>query len=235
MSVMAFIPARGGSKGIPNKNLVLLAGKPLIQYTIDAAQGSKSVSDIFISSDDPEIIDFCESLGVNIPYRRPPELAMDHSSIIDAVLHTLDWLQQNARIPENVILLQPTSPLRTADDIDGAIELFLKTSMDSLISVHRMIEHPYECLKLENGGWGYLVKPATQATRRQDYQEDFFYINGAIYLAKTELLMRERTFIVEGVTGLYFMNPASGVDIDDIFDLKRAAFYLKHVEEWRTI
>ncbi len=227
MSVIAIIPARGGSKGIPNKNLALLAGKPLIQYTIDAVQRSKSVSDIFISSDDPEIIDFCESLGVNVPYRRPPELAMDHSSIIDAVLHALDWLQQNTSLPENIILLQPTSPLRTVDDIDGAIELFLKTPTDSLISVHRMIEHPYECLKLENGGWDFLAKPATKAPRRQDYQEDYFYINGAIYLAKTAFLMRERSFVVEGMTGLYFMNPANGVDIDDMFDLKRAEYYLK--------
>lgn len=229
MSVMAIIPARGGSKGIPNKNLVLLAGKTLIRYTIDAAQGSKYVSNIFISSDDPEIIDFCESIGVKVPYRRPPELAMDHSSIIDAVLHALDWLQQNASLPENILLLQPTSPLRTADDIDKAFELFNATQVDSMISVHNMIEHPYECLKLENGGWCYLANPETKVTRRQDYQKDYFYINGAIYLAKTAFLMRERTFIVEGVTGLYFMNPANGVDIDDMFDLKRAEFYLKHV------
>lgn len=226
---MAFIPARGGSKGIPRKNLALLNGKPLIQYTIEAAQKSKYINNIFLSSDDYEIIKFCSSLGLSVPYQRPAYLATDGASMIDTVMHALDWLKNNMSLPDSVILLQPTSPLRTADDIDRAIESFLKESMDSLISVHKMIEHPYECVKLEREGWSYLAKPLKKVVRRQDYQEEFFYINGAIYIAKTEFLIRGKTFIVYGKTGLYFMNPANGVDIDNEFDLKRAEFYMRYI------
>ncbi len=227
MKVLAFIPARGGSKGIPRKNLVPLNGKPLIQYTLEAAQESKSVAEIFISSDDAEIIDFCISCGIDVPYRRPAELAGDASTMIDAVLHALSWLEaKGSSLPEAILLLQPTSPLRTSRHIDEAVEMFSKGISESLVSVHEMIEHPYECVRKETNAWSYLAKAEIAATRRQDYKERFYYINGAIYLAKTEMLRREKTFLVEGKTALYMMEPLYGIDIDEEYDLRRAEFFL---------
>jgi N-acylneuraminate cytidylyltransferase/CMP-N,N'-diacetyllegionaminic acid synthase len=227
MKVLAIIPARGGSKGIPRKNLVPLNGKPLIQYTLEAAQKSRYVTDILISSDDAEIIDFCKNCGIDVPYRRPAELAGDASTMMDAVLHALGWLEaKGSSLPEAILLLQPTSPLRTSRHIDEAIAKFSKGFSESLVSVHEMIEHPYECVRKETNAWSYLAKPEITATRRQDYKELFYYINGAIYLAKTEMLLREKTFLIEGETELYIMEPLYGIDIDEEYDLRRAEFFL---------
>lgn len=227
MRIMAFIPARRGSKGIPHKNMVLLGGKPLIQYTIEAAQQSEYIDTIFLSSDDPEIIDFSKSLGLEVPYRRPLELAEDTTPMIDAVLHALEWLNNNkGYVPDSVLLLQPTSPLRRTKDIDGAIKRFLDSNSPSLMSVHEMIEHPYECVKLTPMGWTCLQKPKIPAHRRQDYQDKYYYINGAIYLADLEFLVKEKNFVAEGETELYVMPPAYGIDVDNPFDLKRCEFYL---------
>jgi CMP-N-acetylneuraminic acid synthetase len=234
MNIMGFIPARGGSKGIPRKNMVLLNKKPLIQYTIEAAQESNYIDQIFVSTEDEEIARFCESLGVSVPYRRPVKLATDESTIIEAIMDALEWLKDSSlNFPDSIMLLQPTSPLRRPEDIDGAVELFQATQAESLISVHRMVEHPYDCLRIEKNGWSFLAKPPSgeRLISRQDYPEEFYYINGAIYLAKTEFLVRKKSFVVEGETALYFMNPADGVDIDDMFDLKRAEFYIQFCTE----
>ena len=231
MKIMAFIPARGGSKGIPRKNLVDLAGKPLIQYTIEAARSSRRHLDLFISSDDLEIIRFCRSLGVEVEYQRPPELAGDKAIMVDAVIHALEWLRGKQQPwPQAILLLQPTSPLRNAGDIDQAIDLFMAAGADSLISVHRMMEHPYECLELEEDGWRFLARPPHQVKRRQEYDDKYFFINGAIYLARTDFLLKERTFVEEGKSLLYDMDPARGVDIDTSHDLKRAEFFLKQAK-----
>lgn len=227
MKIMAFIPARGGSKGILRKNLTLLNGKPLIQYTIEAAQKSEKIDEIFISTEDSEIIALCKSLGFEFPYIRPEELATDASSLVDVIIHALDWKKENKKeIPDVIVLLQPTSPLRSPEDIDGAIEQFITKKVDTLLGVHAMIEHPYECIRLVGNSWSYLAKPSKEVYRRQDYKEKFYFINGAIYIAKTDFLIRQKKLIVEGVSDIYFMNPAHGIDIDYSFQLKLAEFFM---------
>lgn len=227
MKIMAFIPARGGSKGIPRKNLALLNGKPLIQYTLEAAQKSKKVDEIFISTEDSEIIALCRPLGFEFPYIRPEELATDTASLVDVIIHALDWKKKNKNeIPDAVVLLQPTSPLRSTEDIDGAIEQFIIKKVDTLIGVHAMIEHPYECIRLVGNSWSYLARPSREVYRRQDYRENFYFINGAIYIVKTDFLMKEKKLIVEGVSDIYFMSPAHGIDIDHSFQLKLAEFFM---------
>jgi CMP-N,N'-diacetyllegionaminic acid synthase len=230
MSVLAFIPARGGSKGIPRKNLVPLAGKPLIQWTIDAVRESRTVDDIFLSSDDNEIIAFCRSLGVDVPYVRPPELAQDDTSMIDTVRHALVWLAKRrpGGLPENLLLLQPTSPLRSAEDIDGAVRQFKETGAISLISVNEMCEHPYECLNQTQGGWSFLAKPVGKAQRRQDYSDRYYFINGAMYLANIRFILDEGVFLKEDETDIYIMPPERGLDIDQPWQLTLAEALLKH-------
>ena len=223
MDFLAFIPARGGSKGIPNKNLVLLKGKPLIQYTVEAAKKSKYINEIFISSDDDKIINFCKSLGISVNYKRPSRLADDNTPMIDVVLDMIFWKKiHEKKLPDVIVLLQPTSPLRTSDDIDLAIEEFVRTNSETLISVNLMREHPYECIKLDGNKWSYLEKPSTKVSRRQDYEKIFYFINGAIYIAKTSFLVSEKTFIEEGKSLLFFMESEKSVDIDDLYDLKFA-------------
>ena len=228
MNIMAFIPARGGSKGIPRKNLVLLHGKPLIQYTIEAVRGCKTINDIFISSEDHEIISFCESLGVQVPYRRPRNLAADNTPLIDTILHAIDWMSMHGDRPDALVLLQPTSPLRNASHIDEAVHLFLSSGADTLFSVHEMIEHPYECLKISSERWSFLAKPDKEVHRRQDYKENFCYINGAIYLFKTDFLLSRKKIFSENETILYYMPAKYGIDIDTHFDLVLADCLMKN-------
>jgi CMP-N,N'-diacetyllegionaminic acid synthase len=228
MKVMAFIPARGGSKGIPRKNLIPLAGKPLIQYTIEAARKSRHQLDLFISSDDLEIIGCCRSLGVAVEYQRPPELARDETPMADTIVHALEWLRQKKKPwPQAILLLQPTSPLRSASDIDQALDLFMAADANSLISVHRMVVHPYLCLEVEGDGWRFLARPFRRMTRRQEYEDKFYTINGAIFIVKTEFFMQERTLAKEGESLLYKMDPNRGEDIDTLPDLQRAEFFIK--------
>jgi N-acylneuraminate cytidylyltransferase/CMP-N,N'-diacetyllegionaminic acid synthase len=220
--LLGFVPARGGSKGIPRKNLVALAGKPLIQYTLEAAHASARIDDILLSTDDEEIAAFCARFGVATGYRRPPELSRDDAPMIAAVDHGLEWYARECgRKPDEVLVLQPTSPLRTAQDIDGAVGRFRENAADTLASVHPLAEHPCECVLTQGDGWQYLVPPST-ATRRQDYLGKYYFINGAVYLARTRVLLKERRFVVPGATLLYEMPRERGIDIDSLLDLAYA-------------
>ncbi len=226
--LLAFVPARGGSKGIPRKNLALLAGRPLIEYTLEAALGCRSVDEILLSTDDEEIAACGERLGIITRYRRPAELASDEAPLMAAIEHGLRaYAREHARMPQELLLLQPTSPLRTAQDIDAAVAQFRSQRADTLVAVHRMSEHPYECVRASASGWEFLAKPAQAVARRQDYKGGYFFINGAIYLARTETLLSRRTLVEPGITALYEMPRERGIDVDSALDLACAEAFLK--------
>jgi CMP-N,N'-diacetyllegionaminic acid synthase len=221
--LLAFVPARGGSKGIPRKNLASLGGKPLIQYTLEAARASVHIDDIFLSTDDEEIAAFCSRFGVVTPYRRPPVLSGDRAPMIAALVDGLEWYSRECgQQPDEVLLLQPTSPLRAPQDIDDAVERFRRRAADTLASVHAMSEHPCECLVAQDDGWQYLVAPPADATRRQDYGNKYYFINGAIYLARTSVLLKERRLVIPGATLLHEMPRERGIDVDSLTDLAYA-------------
>jgi len=226
VSLVAFIPARAGSKGIPGKNMVDLAGVPLIHHTLAAAQASRYIDRIFLTTDSDEIIAYARSLGMDVPYKRPAELAGDSSSMLDAVTHGLDWLEAQGETYDNLILLQPTSPLRTTADIDGAYEMFLQKNATSLTSVHEMGEHPFECTVGLDNGWDYLAHPPRNAVRRQDYNQRFFFINGAVYIVAISSLRNTGRFVIKGETVLYEMPSERGVDIDTQQDMLLARHIL---------
>jgi CMP-N,N'-diacetyllegionaminic acid synthase len=217
--MLAIIPARGGSKGIPRKNLVLLGGKPLIQHTIEAAQQSQSVSRIVLTTDDAEIAALGASLGLDTRYQRPPELAQDDTPMAATLTHCLQWAQQVYGACDEFMLLQPTSPLRTAADIDAAAHTYRESNKKSLLSVNAMSQHPYECVELNSEGWTYLAKDASGASRRQDYRNAYFYINGAIYITQVEQFLRSGKMMDEDSVCFYPMERERSVDIDETFDL----------------
>jgi CMP-N,N'-diacetyllegionaminic acid synthase len=217
--MLAIIPARGGSKGIPRKNLVLLGDKPLIQHTIEAAQQSQSVSRIVLTTDDAEIAALGASLGLDARYRRPPELAQDDTPMAATLTHCLQWAQQVYGVCDEFMLLQPTSPLRTAADIDAAVRLYRESNKNSLLSVNAMSEHPYECVELKSEGWAYLAKDASGASRRQDYRNAYYYINGAIYITRVDQFLRSGKMMDEDSVCFYPMARERSVDIDEAFDL----------------
>lgn len=228
MKTLAFIPARGGSKGIPRKNLADLAGKPLLQYSIEAARASGRVDRIFLSTDDSEIMALGRSLGLKDEYQRPSELSGDRASIIDAALHALDWLEERGERFEALILLQPTSPLRTGADIAAAVDAFVGSTAQSLVSVHRLREHPYECVRGQPGDWTWLAEPAGGMVGRQDYAGDYFFVNGAIYVTRTGFLRSQRTFVEPGKALFYEMAPSRGIDIDEPDQLQLADWLMRN-------
>ena len=230
MTVLAIIPARGGSKGIPRKNIVPLAGRPLVAHTLEAARAAKVVTDILVSTDDDEIAAVCAGLGAATAYRRPAALAGDTASAVEAAVHALDWwAERQGGDPELLVLLQPTSPLRTAADIDGTVAALRRAGVESAISVHEMSEHPMECVAATTDGWRMLVAPPAGATGRQAYGARFHFINGAVYVVTPGFLRQRRAFMVEGgETALYVMDALRGIDIDEPTDLDLAEAILTH-------
>ena len=147
------IPARAGSKGVPQKNMQLIGDKPMLQYTLEAAKQSKKLDCCILSSDDPEAIALSKKVGVNAPFVRPDHISEDNSSIEEVILHALDWYKSEfSNHPEAFALLQPTSPFRTAGDIDNAIREFEATEKESLISVCDVSQHPSECILVKKDG-----------------------------------------------------------------------------------
>lgn len=218
-SILALIPARGGSKGLPKKNIRPLLGKPLIAWTIEAAKQSKHLTTVFVSTDDPEIAKVSQEYGISVPELRPADLSADKSSVYDAIYYHLDQFAKKDQHFDIIILLEPTSPLRKAGDIDRAIEVFIKNceTVDSLISIGEVqLEHPYSMKLVENG----RVKPfiATQETYNQRQEMPVFYFPyGVIYLSKVKTLRESGTFYQKN-TLPYIIERWQNYEINDIFD-----------------
>lgn len=218
-SVLAVIAARGGSKGLPGKNLRPLRGRPLIAWTIEAARGSRFVDRLILSSDDAEIIRVARDLGCEAPFVRSPQLSGDQASSIDVVLDALD------RTPGHQIalLLQPTSPLRAAADIDGALERMERSGAPSCVSVCEAPAHPWLIYgRDEDGRLDPYASPAPGASLRRQDLPSAWMLNGAVYAADAAWLRRERTFIKPAETVAWEMPPERSVDIDTLEDLEAA-------------
>lgn len=190
MKTLFLIPARGGSKGIPRKNIKLLRGKPLIQYAIEnALEVAETKNDICISTDDDEIISVAESTGITVPFKRPEELAQDGSGTYEVILHALDFYKAQGKEYDTVVLLQPTSPFRTAQHIREAMHLY-REDCDMVVSVHESPSNPYYVMYRENKD-GFLQKLLPERfTRRQDCPKVYEY-NGAIYIMRVSSLRKK--------------------------------------------
>ena len=225
---MAFVPARGGSKGIPRKNLVQLAGKPLIQYTLDVVNALGTRVCPLLSTNDEEISTYCANQGFDMSYRRPEALAQDETLVIDAIDHALDWVESEGRgLPSAVLMLNPTSPLRTIDHVERALDLFEEKGLDSLVSACPMKEHPNECMEVDPGGWKFLRDTGEILTRRQEYSSNFFFLDGSIYIATSDFLREHRWFVVAGQTELFVPAQEWMPDIDEPEDLAIAEALLR--------
>lgn len=220
--VLAVIPARGGSKGIANKNIVPLIGKPLINWTIEAASSSRYIDHLILSSDDERICSIARAAGCNTPFLRASELATDDAKTIDVVLDAID------RSPgfDLVVVLQPTSPLREASDIDNCLELLIAKGADTAVSVSEVREHPFLVYSMEADSRldAFLKLDPTVSMRRQDLPPAYS-LNGAIYIAEIEWLRATRLFVSPETVG-HIMSRERSVDIDEPSDLERAVAYL---------
>jgi CMP-N,N'-diacetyllegionaminic acid synthase len=215
--ILGIIPARGGSKGVPLKNRRLVAGKPLIQYSIDAALRSKRLTMVVVSTDDPAIREIAHASGVEV-IDRPAHMAGDTSPVIDAVRHALETLETNGRSkPQAIVLLQPTAPLRTCEDIDRAIELFYDKGLNPVCSVSRCEDnHPARMYTLDETGALAPFMTELAVLRRQDLPP-VYHRNGALYVFGQQELAGGQ-IIVPGMTP-YVMDARKSLNVDTDLDL----------------
>lgn len=221
MSLLAVIPARGGSKGIPRKNIKSLCGKPLISWTIDTAKQAKCIDRIIVSTDDDEIARLAKDLEVDVPFLRPKELSTDDAPSIATVLHVINKFPDY----EWVMLLQPTSPLRSVGDIEGIWELCTKEGASSAASVSEVTDHPHWMYQKNTRGYlEPLLNHHVPSNQRQKLP-DTYVLNGAIYLARSKWLMEHGKFIGQDTLG-FIMPQDRSIDIDTTFDWSLAEFLI---------
>ena len=231
-TVLAIITARGGSKGLPRKNVLPLNGMPLIGYTIKAAQQSNylSTNPVIVSTDDLEIAQIAKDLGADVPFIRPDELAVDDITIYPVLTHAISWFQQHRNFyPDYTMLLQPTSPFRTSDDIDQAMKIVVDNEADGVVSVYPSQPHPYLSKKIVNGKLKTLIESDTVYNRRQEMPSSYT-LNGALYVAKSTLLIDKQTFYNDN-TYPYIMPIERSIDIDSAWEMHLANLILKDIKQ----
>jgi len=227
MQILGLIPARVGSKGIVGKNLIPLAGKPLLAYTCIAAKQSTRLTRIIVSTDDENIACVAVEAGIEVPFLRPSELAQDKTPMMEVIRHMLLQLdQQEGYKPDILVLLQPTSPLRKAEDIDGAVDLLVSSKADTVVSV---IEVPHNVLPsslMQLEGDRLIPMDSSAVLRRQEKRALFSRNGPAVLAVRVPFLLHSVSFY-EGDTRAYSMPPERSVDIDTTFDVAFAEFLLQ--------
>ena len=218
--VIAIVPARGGSKRLPKKNILDFYGKPLINWSIEAGLGSKYIDWVIVSTDDIEIADIAREAGGDVPFLRPRELTSDNASTVDVIVHLLGTVGSHEY--DYIVLLQPTSPLRTSAHVDEALELLASKDADAIVSVSP-VEHPVEWTNTlpENHSLDDFLTESILNVRSQDLPERY-QINGAIYIAKTDKFLAEKSLFLRQKTYAYIMRKKESVDIDDKIDFAKA-------------
>lgn len=226
MKALVVIPARGGSKGVPGKNIKLLNGKPLIQYTIDVAKKIVPIDDICVTTDDPNIIDIARDCGLIVPFTRPAHLATDESGTYEVLLHALAYYESIGNKYDVIILLQPTSPFRRVQDVMQALQLY-EDNLDMIVSVNEATTNPYyNSFEEDSEGFLYVSKGDGRYERRQDVPKVWEY-NGAIYVINTESLKKENISYFKKVKKSV-MDKKYSIDIDSSIDWLLAEALIKN-------
>ena len=220
------ITARGASISVPSKNVAQLAGKPLIAWTIEAARSARTLRRVIVSTDDNECAAVAQAWGAEAPFLRPAALARDDSPHVDTVVHAIEWLADAGDRPEFVMVLQPTSPLRTSADIDAAVQLAVARDASAIVSVAEAVTHPFLTVRItEEGRLADFVPKQPGYLRRQSFPT-VYALNGAIYLLRCDGVMRNRSMCPDG-THAYIMPVDRSLDVDTLWDLHVAELILK--------
>lgn len=224
--ILAIIPARGGSKGIPEKNIIDLCGMPLIAYSILAAKKSKYIDRVIVSTESDVIKDVAISYGAEVPFLRPAEFAGDTSKTIDCVLYTIDTLQASGDCYDYVVLLQPTQPIRHATFIDDAITTLIDSGHPSLVSVCPVTEHPILMRTMDSDGILHSLLSVPSTVRRQDFPM-VYRVNGSIYINRIDNTLNADTSLNDNQLA-FPMESEYSYDIDTLEDLQATAEYIRN-------
>lgn len=228
MKILTIIPARGGSKGIPRKNIIDVCGKPLIAYTIEPALKAKEtgiIDEVIVSTDDDEIVGIAREYGASVPFLRPEELSGDKAKSVDLMIHAYNFFCLKDILFDSILLLQPTSPLRTFDDIEKAVSIFKNTDAISLISCYKANIHEYGLYYKAGDRAVGLNTKHNQGIRRQEI-EDLYVRNGAFFLVKSDYMIKEKNPF-DDKPAMYVMPYERSVNIDTMEDIELARNYLK--------
>jgi CMP-N-acetylneuraminic acid synthetase len=231
-NIIGIIPARGGSKGVSKKNIHPILGRPLIAYTISEALKSKLLTRVILSSDDDEIIEISKKCGVEVPFRRPKELAMDLTQSLPVIQHAVRFMEELEGVTYDcVVMLQPTTPLRLASDIDAGIELLLESGADSVISVVDVgAYHPLRMKRvIQNGLLINYIDQGHEDLRPRQQLPPVYIRNGALYITRRNVLLEQNSFTGRDCRA-YIMPKERSVNIDTEFDLVLAEYLLKRRE-----
>jgi len=224
--ILAIIPARGGSKGVPNKNIKKLNGKPLIEFTVEVALKSNYLAKVIVSTDDEKIAEISRNIGVEVPFLRPDNLAQDTSPTLPVIKHALEFYQDLGVEFDAVCLLQVTSPIRTVDFLNNCLEKFISSRSDSLVSVLEVPHHlnPHWTFKEnEKGNLSIATGEKNIITRRQELPKAY-YRDGSVYITKSKVILKENSLFGDKIS--YFINPSKdNVNIDTPTDWRLAEEY----------
>jgi len=224
--MIAIIPARGGSRGLPGKNIRPLAGKPLIAHTIGQALAAPSISRVLVSTDSPEIAQVAQQWGAEVPFLRPDELAQDHSLAIDTYLHTLRRLEQaEGFLHPELVVLQPTSPLRAVQDIEDCVALFRQRQADSVLTYYEANVPPAWAKRLDEQGKPHNYFAEALENKNRQEAATAYLPNGAVFVFRFELLERQRLYITDR-SYAHVMPYERSIDIDSAIDFELAEFFL---------
>jgi len=225
--ILAIITARGGSKGIPQKNTRELLGKPLIAYSIQAALQSRTLNKIIVSTDNETIAHISKKYGAEVPFLRPKHLATDTATSLSVLQHAVSYLaEKEGYLADIIVCLQPTSPLRSAGDIDQAVTLCMNTGADSVVSLCKVEHHPYWMKKVVEGRVYPLMEVDDEEYPRRQDLPPVYQLTGAIYVTRKKILMEEERVLGEH-TLAHIMSQERSIDIDTPIDLKLAELIMK--------
>ena len=226
--VLGIIPARGGSKRLPRKNLLILEGRPLIAHTIEAGLLSHYIDELVVSTDDLEIADIAKSYGAQVPFIRPAALSRDESGSFEVIQYTIEYYKNSEnREFDYIVYLQPTSPLRDKTEIDNAMLFMLNKNADAIVSVCEVEHTPLWCNKLpDNLSMEGFLMDHVKYKRSQDLDR-YYRLNGAIYIINISRLLVEKTFFIKNNIFAYIMPQEKSVDIDTALDMKLCAVLMQ--------
>jgi N-acylneuraminate cytidylyltransferase/CMP-N,N'-diacetyllegionaminic acid synthase len=217
--ILAIIPARSGSKGLPEKNIRSMCGKPLIAWSILQGKKSKYIDNVLVTTDSKKIADISKQYGAEVPFIRPKSLANDDSSTFDVLLHAIQFLTKNDRIYDYIVLLEPTSPLRDLSDIDGAIELLINSEFaKSIVGVTKAeSSHPSFLFTIQNRLLNPMLKQQPNRLRRQDLKNDYYYLEGSVYVTSIQALIKYGGFY-HAETMPWVVERYKAVEVDELSD-----------------
>ncbi len=213
MKILCIIPARSGSKGIKNKNIIQIGNKPLVQYTFEAVLNSR-IRENFVLTDSVKIKNIAKKFKINTQYNRPKKLSKSTTSLAETLHHFNKWLKRNKIKYDFMVILQPTSPLRDHKDINKCIQIIKKTKCDSLFSISESIEHPYEAIIKKKENWKFVLSKSKKFYRRQDFDIETYFLNGAIYVSSNKLISQKKTF-TNSNHSFYKMPKSKSLEIND--------------------